>query len=65
MSVGALFAVFGLLFGRATAVRTGNILFLLGLGLHFALVGVLAFPTATKVNAILQYHLEVISLIHT
>ena len=33
-AVGALLAVFGLLFGRTAAMRSGDILFFLGLGLH-------------------------------
>ena len=36
-AVGALLAVFGLLFGRTAAMRSGDILFFLGLGLHLLL----------------------------
>ena len=37
LAVGTLFAVLSLLTGRTATVRTGDILFLLGLGLYFVL----------------------------
>ena len=40
MSVGTLLTVLGLLPGRARAMGSGDILFLLGLGLHLAVLGI-------------------------
>ena len=58
MPVGPLLTVFGFLTGRATTVSTGDVLFLLGLGLYF--VFLFAGTTATtKRNAVFQYLLEV------
>ena len=63
MSVGTLFAVLGLLTGRAATVGTGDILLFLGLGLHLVLL--LARPSApSEVDTILQYLLEVTLLTH-
>lgn len=40
LAVGSLLAILGLLTRRAAAVGTGDVLFLLGLGLHLAAVAV-------------------------
>ena len=58
MPIGALLAVLGLLAGGTGAVGAGDVLLLLGLGLH--LVVLFAGTTATtKRNAIFQNLLEV------
>ena len=63
MPVCPLLTVFGFLTGRAATVGAGDVLFLLGLGLHLVLF--LAGTTATtEVNAILQYLLEITLLTH-
>ena len=63
MPVGSLLTVFGFLTGRATTVSTGDILFLLGLGLY--LVVLFAGTTATtKRNAIFQNLLEITLFTH-
>ena len=64
LSVGTLLAVLRLLTGRATAVCACDVLLLFGLGLHLTLIGVLAFSTATKRNAILQNRLKIILSAH-
>ena len=64
LAVGALLAVFGFLTGRTGTVGTCDVFLLLGLGLHFALVGVFAFPAAAKVDAILQDGLEIVFSTH-
>ena len=51
--VGALLSVLRLLAGRAATVSTGDILLLLGLGLHLAVVGLPLTATA-EADAILQ-----------
>ena len=53
MPVSPLLPVLGLLPGRAATVSTGDILLLLGLGLHLAVVG-LPLTATTKADAILQ-----------
>ena len=58
-----LLSVFGFLPGRATAVGTGDVLFLLGFCLHLALIGVFAFAATAEVDAILQYQLEIIVIV--
>ena len=50
VSVGTLFAVFGFLACRAAAMGSGDILFLLGFGLHLALVGVLALAASPEID---------------
>ena len=40
MTVSPLLAILGFLTCRAAAVGTGDVFFLLGLGLHFVLIGV-------------------------
>ena len=61
--VSPLFTVFGFLSGRATAVSTSDVLFLLGFGPY--LVIFLARPTAaSEVDAVLQYLLEITLLAH-
>ena len=47
VSVGTLFAVFGLLPCRPAAMGTGDVLFLLCLGLHLAVVGLLRSTSST------------------
>ena len=59
MSVCPLLTVFGLLPCRATTVSTGDILFLLGLGLYLVVFFARA-TTATKRNTILQNVLKVL-----
>lgn len=46
--VGTLLAVFSLLAGRPAAVRSGDILFLLGLGFHLAAVVIVLLPCRTE-----------------
>ena len=59
MPVGSLLTVFGLLSGRAAAVGTGDILLLLGLGLHLAVVLWLVTSTS-EVDAVLEDMLEIV-----
>lgn len=59
MTVGPLFAVFRFLTGRTATVGPGDVLLLLGLGLHFALLFGLVTTTAER-DAILQDILKVI-----
>ena len=61
MPVGTLFAVLCLLTGRAAAVGTGDILFLLGLGLHLAVVLGLVTATAEGI-AVLK---DMLKIVHT
>ena len=58
MPVGPLLTVFGFLTGRATTVSTGDVFFLLGLGLYLVVLFA-GTATTTKRNAILQNLLEV------
>ena len=58
-AVGSLLAVFGFLPGRTTAMGASNVLLLLGLGLHLALVGVAALATTAKGDAVLQNLLKI------
>ena len=59
MSVGSLLTVFGFLTGRAAAVGTSDILLLLGLGLHLAIV--LGLITSTsEVDAVFEDMLEIV-----
>lgn len=57
MTVGTLFAVFRLLTGRAAAVRSSDILLLLGFGLHLAVVAVVFFPCRTKNYSATSYYI--------
>ena len=59
MSVGSLFTVFGFLTGRATTVGTSDILFLLGFGLHLAIVLWLVSSTS-EVDAVFEYVLKIV-----
>ena len=59
MPVGPLLTVFGLLTSRAATVRTGDILLLLGLGLHLAVVFRLV-PSTSEVDAVLQDMLKIV-----
>ena len=56
VAVGALLAVFGLLAGRAAAVRPGDVLFLFGLGLHLAGL-VVAFRRLAEHESAAGYYL--------
>ena len=59
MAVGALFAILRLLTGRATTVSSRDILFLLGLGLHLAII--LGLITSTsEVDAVFKYMLKIV-----
>ena len=58
MPICPLLTVFGFLPGRAATVSTGDILFLLGLGLYLVLFFAGTAAT-TEVDAVLQYLLEV------
>ena len=60
LAIGTLLAVLGFLTGGATAVGTGDVLFLLGLGLHLALVRVLLIATAAEGDAVLKDILEIV-----
>jgi len=64
MAVSPLLAVFGFLTGRAATVSTGDVLFLLGLGLYlvFLFAGT---ATTTKGDAILQNALEIVFFTHS
>ena len=64
MAVCPLLAILGLLTGRAAAMSARDILFLLGLGLHLALVGILALTTTAKADAILKNGLEIVLFTH-
>ena len=59
MSVGTLLAVFGFLTGRTAAVGTSDILLLLGLGLHLAIVLRLVTSTS-EVDTVFEYVLKVV-----
>ena len=59
MSVGTLLAVFGFLTGRTAAVGTSDILLLLGLGLHLAIVLRLVTSTS-EVDTVFEYVLKII-----
>ena len=62
MPLGALLAVFGLLSGRAAAVGTGNIFFLLGLCLDLVVGFFLRTAAFAKGNAVFEYALK---FVHT
>ena len=59
MSVSPLLTVFGFLTGRATTVGTSDILFLLGFGLHLAIVLWLVSSTS-EVDAVFEYVLKIV-----
>ena len=61
MAIGTLFAVLGLLSGTAAAVSPSDILFLLGFGLHLAIVFRLV-TSASEVDAVLK---DVLKIVHT
>ena len=50
MAIGTLTADVGLLLGRAAAMGTGDVLFLLGLGLHLCLLTGIGFPLGTTLE---------------
>lgn len=56
MAVGTLLAVFGLLAGRAAAVRSRDILLLLGFGLYFATAVVVFLLSRTEHYAAACYY---------
>ena len=59
MTIGTLFAVFGLLPSRTATVSTCDILLLLGLGLHLAFV--LGFvASASEVDAVFEDSLKIV-----
>ena len=60
MSVGTLLAVFGLLSGRTATVGTGNILLLLGFGLHLLARIAWLITSASEVDAVLEYLLKIV-----
>ena len=59
MSVGTLLTILGLLSGRAAAVGTGDILLLLGFGLHLAVV-LRLIASSPEVDAVLENVLEIV-----
>ena len=59
MSVGTLLAVFGFLSGRTATVSSSDILFLLGFGLHLAIVLRLVTSTS-EVDTVFEYVLKVV-----
>ena len=63
MPVGPLLTVFGFLTCRAAAVGTGDILLLLGLGLHLAIVFQLVSSTS-EVDAVLKDVLEIVHMLN-
>ena len=60
MSVGTLLAVFGFLTGRAAAVGTSDILFLLGLGLHLLAIVLRLVTSTSEVDTVFEYVLKVV-----
>ena len=60
MPIGSLLTVFGLLSGRAAAVGTSDILLLLGLGLHLAVVLGLIAPTS-EADAVFE---DILKIVH-
>lgn len=62
VSVGTLLTVFGLLSGTTTAMRTSNVLFLLGFGFHLAVVVFLFSGRAKHQSATLN---DFVYLCHT
>ena len=61
MPVGPLLTVFGFLSGRAATVGTGDVLFLLGLGLHLSFVlGLIAAPS--EVDAVFE---DILKIVHS
>ena len=63
MPVSPLLAVFGLLTGRATTVSTSDILLLLGLGLHLAIVFRLV-SSSSEVDAVFKDILEIVHMLN-
>ena len=61
MTIGTLFTIFSLLACTATSMGSSDILFLLGLGLHLAIVFRLISATS-EVNALLEYILKVVHI---
>ena len=61
MTIGTLFAVFGLLPCRAATVSTSDILLLLGLGLHLAVVLWLVTSTS-EVDAVFEDPLKIVHI---
>ena len=61
MSVGTLLAVFGLLSGRTATVGTGDILLLLGFGLHLTVVLRLITASA-EADAVFKDILEIVHI---
>ena len=59
VAVNPLLTVFGFLTGRAAAMSTSDILFLLGLGLHLAIVLRLV-TSASEVDAVFEYILKIV-----
>ena len=59
MAVSPLLTVFGFLTGRAAAMSTSDILLLLGLGLHLAIVLRLV-TSASEVDAVFKYILKIV-----
>ena len=60
MSVSPLLTVFGLLPCRAATVSTGDVFFLLGLGLHLVLLFA-GTTAATELDAVLEDEAEIVS----
>jgi len=59
VAVSPLLTVFGFLTGRTAAMSTSDILFLLGLGLHLAIVFRLV-TSASEVDAVFEYILKIV-----
>ena len=59
VSVGTLFAILGFLSGRTAAMSPSDILFLLGFGLHLAVILRLITSTS-EVDAVLEDMLEIV-----
>ena len=60
VSVGSLLTVFGLLTGRAAAMSTCDILFLLGLGLHLLAIVLRLVTSTSEVDTVFEYVLKII-----
>ena len=61
MAVSSLFAILGLLTGRATAMSPSDILLLLGFGLHLAIILWLVTSTS-EVDAVFEDFLKIVHI---
>ena len=59
-AIGTLLAVFGFLLCRAAAVGASNVLLLLRLGLHLAIIGIMALAATSERDAVLKDLLKIV-----